>query len=200
MILPSKKELQYSPDYLGHCIEKFGTHVQLCVAMDLARVRDVNTTALVISLGRATTCAVMAKDVETGKMSIISPGCATVADDGQVGRETAHFFAAKGWNATTPQVLENIGIKIGIVMRFCLKHEAERARTQIAPQIYIHSLETTQVICPLPDRHGKGVDADLVAFVVANTNPARSFWRSNRNSERTVIGDGYKALRISEAI
>jgi len=126
---------------------------------------------------------------------------AVVLGGGLVGCETALFLAKQGWQVKILELLEDIGIDVGPIIRFYLRQELEAAGVEICTKNCVSEFREGQVVCYADDDEALLHAADLAVLAVGyEADPA--FFAAVRQivPETYVVGDAFRPRRILEAM
>jgi 2,4-dienoyl-CoA reductase-like NADH-dependent reductase (Old Yellow Enzyme family)/thioredoxin reductase len=208
---PNKGETLNLIRHLSQRLEKSGAAVYLNTVADADRIRRDKPDAVVISCGASprrlnvpgieSGKVVTAEEVLTGKAAINKPGRAVVLGGGLVGIETALYLAKKGWKVTVVEMMEDIGMDVGPIIKFYLRLELEEAGVDVRVRNYVCELRGGNAICRLPDGNNCTYDADLTVLSVGYVADNKLFEEIRALVRDTyLVGDALQPRRILEAM
>jgi 2,4-dienoyl-CoA reductase-like NADH-dependent reductase (Old Yellow Enzyme family)/thioredoxin reductase len=208
---PGKSEAFNLIRYLSGRLKRSGAKVHLNSTVDINLVKSENPDVVVICAGATpiklkvpgieTARAVTAAEVLQDKVPIMETGTAVVVGGGLVGCETSLFLAKRGWKIIILEMLEEIGIDVGPIVRFYLRKELDRAGVKIQTRSCVTEFRKDQVVCGLPDGDESLQEIDLAVLAIGYESDRRLFNDIRSYVRETyVIGDGLEPRRILEAM
>ena len=208
---PGKKEMQNLIRYLLRRLEKSGAQVRLQTKVDMDLIRAQRPDAVVACTGAKPrrwevpgmqgAKVVTAEEVLRGKITLDGIGRTVVLGGGLVGCETALFMAQKAWKVTVLEMLEEIAMDVGPIIKFYLRRELEGAGVQIRVGHCVCEIKEKSIMCRLPEGGKMAYGADLVVLALGYTAD-RQLFEDIRNEVREtyVIGDALSPRKILEAM
>lgn len=208
---PGKGETLNLIRHLSQRLERSGAAVCLNTIADADRIRRERPDAVVISCGARprrlnvpgieSAKVVTAEEVLTGKAPIKNPGRAVVLGGGLVGIETALYLAKGGWKVTVVEMMEDIGMDVGPIIKFYLKLELKAAGVDVRVRNYVCELQDGSAVCRLEDGKDCTYDADLAVLAVGYVSENKLFEEIRSLVRDTyVVGDALQPRRILEAM
>ena len=208
---PGKTEAFNLIRYLNARLKHSGAEIHLNAAVDIDLVKSKNPQSVVICTGATpitlelpgieAASVVTAADVLREKIPIMEAGTAAVVGGGLVGCETSLFLAKRGWKVTILEMLEEIGMDVGPIVRFYLRKELEQAGVKIQAQSCVTEFRKDQVVCELPEGDESLHEIDLAVLAVGYESDRRLFNDIRSHVRETyVLGDGLAPRRILEAM
>jgi len=210
-IPPKKKELLRLIQYLARRLERSGAKIFLLTGVDGEKIRHEHPDAVVIATGAKprmpdlsgilSSRVLSAEKVLEEKCFQKKGGQAVVVGGGLVGCETALFLAQQGWNVTILEMLEDIGMDVGPILKFYLRRELGEAQVQIRVRTSVCAIEETGVVGRSPEGAETTYPADLIAVAVGYEADRRLFAEiRNQVRETYLIGDALSPRKILEAM
>jgi 2,4-dienoyl-CoA reductase-like NADH-dependent reductase (Old Yellow Enzyme family)/thioredoxin reductase len=208
---PGKGETLNLIRYLSQRLEKSGAEICLRTVADADRIRREKPAAVVLCCGAEplrlnvpgveSAKVVTAEEVLTGKRAIQKPGRAVVLGGGLVGCETALYLVAKGWKVTVVEMMEDIGMDVGPIIKFYLRRELEESGVDIRVRNYVCEFREGNAVCRLQDGENYTYDADLAVLAVGYQADIKLFEEIRALVQDTyVVGDALQPRRILEAM
>ena len=208
---PGKKETMNLISHLAFRLKESGARVCLSTKADAELIRREGPDAVLLCCGaRARKLnvpginsekVVTAEDVLTGRAAIRTPGKAVVLGGGLVGLETALFLAAKGLKVTIVEMMEDIGMDVGPIVKFYLRREVEAAGIEIRVRNRVCEFRNGSVVCTLQNGENHICDGDLAVLAVGyQADPGLFEEIRSLVRETYVVGDALAARRILEAM
>jgi 2,4-dienoyl-CoA reductase-like NADH-dependent reductase (Old Yellow Enzyme family)/thioredoxin reductase len=208
---PGKKEILSLIRHLAWRLEKSGARVCLHTQADGKLIEAERPDAVVICAGAKpkrwtvpgmeAVRVATAEEVLRGRTSPEGKGQAVVLGGGLVGCETALFLAHKGWRVTVLEMLEDIGMDAGPLIKFYLRRELEAAGVQVLVRNSVCEFSAGKAVCQLPGGGLHSYEMDLAVLAVGYEadrnlfNEIRSLVR-----ETFIVGDALSPRRILEAM
>lgn len=211
-IPPGKAETLHLIDYLQTRLRDSGAEVHLQTAVDPELIRREKPDCVIIAAGgRPRKLKVPGVDgaqlfmadeiLDKGIPASVKGRKAVVLGGGLVGCETALFLAKQGWQVKILELLEDIGIDVGPIIRFYLRQELEAAGVEICTKNCVSEFREGQVVCYADDDEALLHAADLAVLAVGyEADPA--FFAAVREIVPEVygVGDALRPRRILEAM
>ncbi len=209
---PGKEELLYLTRYLMQRLERSGARVNLETFVDVDFIKKERPDAVIVCAGGvpiklpisgADTSKVRdAEDILHKKDLPEKTGKAAVVGGGLVGCETALFLAQKNWQVIILEMLEDIGMDVGPIMKFYLRNELNQAGVQIFPQRYVCEIRGEKVVCRQPPEGDETLfDADIIVLAAGYTTDLKLFNKIREHVPETyLIGDYRHPRKILEAM
>ncbi|MBU2053996.1 MAG: FAD-dependent oxidoreductase [Proteobacteria bacterium] len=208
---PGKGETLNLIRYLSQRLEKSGAEICLKTVADAHRIRKEKPDAVVICRGASprrlnvpgveSAKIVTAEEILTGKTAIKKPGRAVVLGGGLVGCETALFLAARGWKVTVVEMMEDIGMDVGPIIKFYLRRKLEESGVEVRVRNYVGEFRDGNAVCRLQDGEDRTYDADLAVLAVGYQADIKLFEEIRALVRDTyIVGDALQPRRILEAM
>lgn len=208
---PGKKETLNLIRHLAFRLKESGAKVCLSTKADADLIRRERPDAVLLCCGARprklnvpgieSEKVVTAEDVLTGRTAIRTPGKAVVLGGGLVGCETALFLAAKGWKVTVVEMMEDIGMDVGPIIKFYLRRELEEAGVEIRVRNCVCEFRDGNVVCRLQDGEDHIYEGDLAVLAVGYQADTGLFEEIRALVRETyVVGDALQPRRILEAM
>ncbi|MBW2308329.1 MAG: FAD-dependent oxidoreductase [Deltaproteobacteria bacterium] len=209
---PGKGELLNSIRYLMHRLEHSGARVNLQSCVDVDLIRKERPDAVIVCAGAVPIKPPIpgtdiskvknAEDVLQKKNLPEKTGKAVVMGGGLVGCETALFLAREGWQVIILEMLEDIGMDVGPIVKFYLRNELKKAGVKIQSKSHVCEIREAKVVYRrLPQGDEALLDADIVALAAGYTSDLKLFNEIRELVPETyMIGDYRHPRKILEAM
>jgi len=208
---PQKGEMLNLIRYLTRRLEKSGARVCLKTKVDPDLIKAEKPDAVVISGGAVTRSlnlpemqlakVVTAEEILRGEVSLNRKGQAIILGGGLVGCETALFLAGKGWKVTILEMLADIGMDVGPIMKFYLRRKLDEVGVQIQVSNEVCEYRAGKFVCRLPDGQKGFYEADLAVLAIGYQADNDLFEKVRKQVRETyIVGDALHPRKILEAM
>jgi len=208
---PGKKEILSLIRHLNRRLERSGARVCLRTQADGGLIKAERPDAVVICAGAKpkrwtvpgmeSAKVATAEEVLRGSVSLEERGQAVVLGGGLVGCETALFLARKGWRVTVLEMLEDIGMDVGPIIKFYLRRELEAAGVQVVVRNSVCEFSAGKAVCQLPGGDFRSYEMDLAVLAVGYEADRKLFDEVRSLVRETfIVGDALSPRRILEAM
>ncbi|MBN1829956.1 MAG: FAD-dependent oxidoreductase [Deltaproteobacteria bacterium] len=208
---PHKAETMYLIDYLVERLKRSEAKIHLNADMTAETIKEEQPDAVIVCCGSKprrpslpgmeSAMVVTADDVLSGTANIGKPRRVAVVGGGLVGCETALYLAERGWRVTVLEMLEDIGIDVGPIVKHYLRKELEEAGVTIRPKTCIAEFRKDSVVCRLDEGETELFDADIAVLAVGYSSDDGLFRSLQEYGvDAYIVGDARSPRKILDAM
>ena len=203
---PGKEEFIHVATYLENSIKKLGIEIRL-EENDLGRAfKEFKPDVVILAAGSEPIFpdipglrgkkVVTAEDILNEKLD--SGPKVVVIGGGKVGLETALFLAKKGKSVTVVEMLKEVAVDVGPIVKPVLMDELEKNNVAIVVNAQACEVRGDGLVCKQEEGFSTLI-ADTIVLA-AGYRPVDQQWINRLNIEKMVIGDAKEARDVYAAV